>query len=128
MSALGVVLIVVAAIVVVLFLLGLAGAQRRREAGAETFRARLAEANAALAAASAEDRGWDLTALEAAARAAAESRSPGATIRAVHLVQVVDRPGTDEDEARFHVDVARARDFEVVLHRSGDTWSALEPR
>jgi len=128
MSVLGIVLIVIGVVVLALVLLGALGARRRLGATEHGFEARLVEANEALADARAQDRGWDLTALEEAARAAAGRRAPDARVRGVHLVQVIDRPGTDDDEARFHVDVAMGRDFQVVLHRNGDTWSELEAR
>src|SRR3954451_664547 len=128
MSALAIVLIVLVVVVGVLFVLGLLGARRHREATGEEFKQRLEQANTALADARAVDRGWDLSALEEAARAAVGRRSPDATVRGVHLVQIIDRPGTDDDEARFHVDIARGRDYEVVLHRTGDTWSELQGR
>src|SRR5262249_9518555 len=90
--------------------------------GADVFREKLAEANEALADARAADRGWDPASLEAVARAAVERRHPNATVRGVHLVQVVDKPGTDDDEAHFYVDIARGRDMRVVLGREGGEW------
>jgi hypothetical protein len=126
-SVLAIILIVLAVLIVGLFLLGLLGALRARAVGKDEFYAKLEEANQALADARAEDRGWDAAKLEAAARAAAERRQPGATVREVRLVQVVDRPGTDDDECRFRVDIARGRDFEIVLGRQGDEWRERGP-
>src|SRR3954452_23208240 len=126
MSVLGIILIVIGVVVLALVLLGALGARRRRVATAATFHERLHEANEALADARAEDRGWDLPALEAAGRAVVERRHPGANVRRLHLVQVIDRPGTEEDQARFHVDVAMGRDFEVLLGRRGGEWAELE--
>ena len=126
MSVLGIILIVLAAFIVGLFLLGLVAARRARAAGHDEFYAKLAEANDALADARAQDRGWDPATMEAVARAAAEKRHPDATLREVRLVQVVDRPGTDDDEAHFRCDVVRGRDFDVVLGRQGGAGKALD--
>jgi hypothetical protein len=128
MSVLAIILIVLAVLILGLFSLGLIGAMRARAAGQDEFYAKLAEANEALADARAADRGWDPAKLEEVARAAVERRHPDATVRGVHLVQVVDRPGTDDDEARFHVDIARGRDFEVVLGRESGEWRELQSR
>ena len=119
-----VLLIVIVALVVVLFALGAAGAARRRRELENRFGAQLEEANRALAAARAADRGWERANLEAAARAAHERAHPGAQIRELHLIQVVDRPGTTEDEARFRV-VDDHGEHDVVLGRRDDEWIEL---
>jgi hypothetical protein len=119
-----VVLVVFALLVIGLFLLGLAGARRRdrdRDAG---FTAELEKANAALAEARAQDRGWERAVLEAAARAAHERAHPGSDIRELHLLQVVDRPGTDSDQARFRVIDAHG-EHDILLGRRGDSWSEV---
>ena len=73
---------------------------KRTEAG---FRAQLEQANHDLAEAAAADRGWDRETLEGAARRIyAEQR--GAEPAELLLVEVLDRPGTDEDFAVFHVE------------------------
>ena len=77
------------------------------------------EADQHLAAAHAEDNGWERTGLEAAARSAIEQRT-GAAPRELVLVQVIDRPGTDADEAVFHADGT-----ELVLGRRDGQWVAL---
>jgi hypothetical protein len=119
-----VILILLVALVVVLFALGAAGAARRRRGLDERFHAQLEEANQALAAARAADRGWERGNLEAAARATHERAHPGAQIRELHLIQVVDRPGTTEDEARFRV-VDEHGEHDIVLGRQGDEWIEL---
>ena len=74
--------------------------QKRTEA---QFRERLEQANHDLAEAAAADRGWDRETLEAAARRVyAEQR--GAEPAELLLVEVLDRPGTDEDHAVFRVE------------------------
>lgn len=119
-------LIVVIAVVgalALLFLVGLAGNVRVQRARARTLTDRVAAADAALAAARAADRGWDPALLEQAARAAIEARHPGAAIASLDLVHVVDRPGTDEDQALMRVRHAGGEE-DVLLHRTGDTWAA----
>jgi len=119
-----VVLIVLALLVIGLFVLGLLGAQRRDRSQDAGFAGELEKANQALADARASDRGWELTTLEAAARAAHERAHPGAEIRELHLIQVVDRPGTDEDQARFRVMDAHG-EHDILLGRRGDEWSEV---
>ena len=121
MSAGTAILIVVA----FLLLLALGGAlvqRRRMRASEEEFRARIRQANHDLAAAHAQDNGWEPARLDAAARRAAAERLPGAEIEAVDLVQVIDRPGTDEDEAVYRV-LAGGSSEEVRLARRGDDWA-----
>ena len=116
-----VVIVVFVLAVVVLFAFGVAGARRHRDEGAGRFHSELEEANAALASARAEDRGWERARLEAAARAAHDARRPGAQVSELHLVQVVDRPGTEHDQARFRV-VDADGEHEILLGRRGDDW------
>jgi hypothetical protein len=113
-----------AALVVLLFVLGSIAANRRRRESETRFRAQLEEANEALAAARADDRGWERATLEAAARAAHTRAHPEAEIRELHLIQVVDRPGTEEDQARFRV-VDAGGEHEILLGRHGYDWVAL---
>ena len=121
---LAILIVVFALLVVALFVLGLLGAKRRSEATEETFHKNLEHANAALAEARAQDRGWERATIEAAARRAHEQRNPGANISELHLVQVVDRPGTDEDQARFRV-VDDHGEHDVLLGRTGDQWHEI---
>ena len=83
MSALAIVLIVLAALVLTLFALGLVAAARERAARGDEFQARLEEADRALADARAADRGWDLPALEAVAREVVHRNHPKASVRAL---------------------------------------------
>ena len=123
MSVLAIVLIVLGAIVLLLFATGLAGAARRRVADAADLRARIASANEALAEAHAADNGWEPSTVEAAAREAFAAQHPGATVDALHLVQVIDRPGTDQDEAVFRVESGGTQ-HDVRLGRSDGAWVA----
>jgi type II secretory pathway pseudopilin PulG len=119
-------LAIIVVIAVLLLLALIAGGiyitgRRARDSAAE-LRNRLHEANRALALARAQDKGWERTNLEHAARAAFAERSP-AEIRELHLVQVVDRPGTDEDQAVFQVVTDHGAEY-LHLGRRGDTWVA----
>jgi hypothetical protein len=116
-----VVIVVFVALVIVLSALGAVVVSRRNRAGDAAFADQLDEANTALAAARAEDRGWGRERLELAARAAHEARHPGADVRALHLIQVVDRPGTEEDQARFRLVDAHG-EHDILLGRRGDDW------
>ena len=116
-----VVIVVFVALVVILFALGVAGARRHARDQEARFSAQLEEANQALAAARAEDRGWERERLEAAARAAHEARHAGAQVAALHLIQVVDMPGTEHDQARFRVVDAHG-EHDILLGRRGDDW------
>ena len=111
-------------LVIVLFTLGWIASKRRVQATEGRFQGQLEEANRALATARAEDRGWERANLEAAARAAHTRARPDAEIRELHLIQVVDRPGTEEDQARFRVVDAHG-EHEVLLGRHGDEWIEL---
>jgi hypothetical protein len=116
-----VIVLVFVALVAALFVLGTFGAARHRRTLDTTLHAQLEEANAALAAARAEDRGWERSRLEAAAREAHTRAHPGTSIRELHLIQVVDRPGTEEDQARFRV-MDDHGEHDVLLGRRGDDW------
>jgi hypothetical protein len=118
-STLEIVLIVLVVLVVVLIAGGLAVTGRRNRAGERTLRAAVLVADQALAEAHAADKGWDRAAMEAAARQAAAG-GPGEVLE-LHLVQVVDRPGTDEDEAVFRV-MTPGGEHDVRLGRHEGVW------
>ena len=106
MEPLAIVLIVIAVLVLLLFAGGYVANARRREADRH------------LAAAHAEDKGWERGTLEEAARRAFAERH-GVQPRDLKLIQVVNRPGVDEDEAVFAGDGQ-----ELVLGRRGGEWVA----
>ncbi len=120
---LAIVLIALAALIVILLAGGALAARRRSDARGDALAHELAAANEALAHARAQDRGWDRDAIDAAARAAHVAGRPAAQVRAVHLLQVVDRPGTADDEVRVRI-VDEAGAHEVRLGRHGDDWVA----
>ena len=124
MSALAIVIVVVLAVLVLLFVGGLIANTRRARAEDPELRAALREADQALALARAEDRGWDRGALEAAARDAFAARSP-IEPRELQLLKVIDRPGTEDDQALFRV-VTDVGSEEILLVRTGDVWSPAE--
>lgn len=113
-------------VVVVTVLLAVGGAiatARRTEASSAELRAQLRAADEALAAAHAEDKGWERSNLEAAAREAYVATYGEAEVHELHLVQVVDRPGTDEDQAVFRVVTDRG-EHTLVLGRRDGAWVA----
>jgi len=111
-------LIIVLAVLLVLAVGGAIAARRRLAATQGQFEIDLQRVNRDLAEAHAEDRGWERGALEASARRcyAAERGNEPADLE---LVQVVDRPGTDDDHAVFRIGSERLtlgrRDGEWVL-------------
>ena len=120
MSALAIVLIVLGVLVLLLFVGGYIANARRREAERAALHARAREADRHLAAAHAQDKGWERHALEEAAREAYIARHGNAPER-LTLVQVVDRPGVDEDEAVFDAD----GDL-LTMGRRGGEWNLAQ--
>jgi hypothetical protein len=116
-------LIIVVILLVVLAVGGALARRRQLAATKDRFHAELTQADHDLAAARAEDRGWDRERLERLALQAFGERNPGATCDEVALVQVVDRPGTDEDKAIFEL-TAQGRSHRVVLGRERGEWVA----
>jgi len=121
-STLGIVVLVVVVLLAVLVVGGLAITRRRARDHAGRARADLEAANEALASAHAEDKGWHRERLEGAARDAFAQRS-GAAVRELQLVQVVDRPGTEDDQAVFRVITDHGSEY-LHLERRGDDWVA----
>jgi hypothetical protein len=121
LSTLGVVLIALGALVVGLALGGFIAQRRRLTAGEADFQAQIEQANQDLAAAHAADNGWDRERLEAAARRVFADTHPGHEISDLALVNVIDRPGTDADEAVFLVR-GGGHEHRIVLGRTADDW------
>jgi hypothetical protein len=115
-SVLAIVLIVFTLLVVLLFAGGYVANARRRQAEHAALLARAREADRHIADAHAQDKGWERVVLEEAAREAYIARHGNAPER-LTLVQVVDRPGVDEDEAVFDADGT-----ELVMGRRGGEW------
>lgn len=122
MTTLEIVIVVLVLVLAALVVGGFVASGRRARADEAAGRAELEAANQALALARAQDRGWERSLLEEACRAAFAERSP-AEIRQLELVQVVDRPGTEEDQAVFRVVTDHGSEY-LHLDRHGDAWVA----
>ncbi len=124
MSTVAIVLIVLGVIVLIAVVLGLLGARARDRYQASTWMRSVAEADAALEQARAEDKGWDREAMSIAARAALAESRPGWTFDELLLVLVDDRPGVEEDRAHFVALRGSDEETHVVLARQADRWVA----
>jgi hypothetical protein len=124
MSVLAIIAIVFAVLVVTFFVGGYIAARRRSAALSEDLYRRVAEADRALAAAQAQDRGWDKALLEEAARAALQTQRPEFRYDQLFLVQVEDRPGKDQDRAHMTAVGDDGDATHVVLTRHGGEWAA----
>jgi type II secretory pathway pseudopilin PulG len=122
-SLLAILIIVFVVLAVVFFVGGYIAAGRRREVRETKLLESIKAADEALAQARAGDRGWDLTLLQTAAREAYADRFDGREPEELHLIQVVDKPGTEADEAVFRA-IEGHREEDVVLGREGDRWVA----
>ena len=111
-------LIIVLAVLLVLALGGMIAVRRRLAATQDQFEVDLQRVNRDLAAAHAEDRGWERGTLEASARSCYAAERGNEPVE-LELVQVIDRPGTDDDHAIFRIGAERLtlgrRDGEWVL-------------
>ncbi len=124
-SVLGVVLLVVVVLLALLVLGGVIASGRAARAADARLKAEVARADEELAAARAGDQGWDPAQMEAAARAAWEQgHHAGEPIERLQLVQVVDKPGTDADEAVYRVHGSGGHEHDVVLRRAEGRWTA----
>ena len=113
-------LVIVLLVLLVLAVGGAIAARRRLDHTQDRFEADLQRVNRDLAEAHAEDRGWERAALETAARQAYAGER-GNEPAELELVQVIDRPGTDDDHAVFRIGAERLtlgrRDGQWVLER-----------
>jgi hypothetical protein len=117
-----IVVVVLAVLVVALAVGGGIAVSRRRRSEEPAFEAGLEEANRALAAAHAEDKGWEPAGLREAARRAFEDERPGVSVRAMSLVQVVDLPGVQQDEAVFRFETGDGAVHHLTLGRTERGW------
>ncbi len=109
-------ILIIIAVVLLLLLVGGYVATRRRN---QDWSEHVAQAERALEAAFATDRGWDRDLLHRSAREALGSHRPGWEYTDVHLVVVEDRPGVEEDKAHL-VAVGQDGEARVVLAREAD--------
>ena len=123
MSVLAIVLIVLGVILLLLLAGGLVAARRRIDLHADHRAQSLAEADRALEAARAADKGWERVLLDEAVRKVLAEERPGWRYDRLDLVLVDDRPGVTEDTAHF---LATGSDHEVrvVLTREPGGWLA----
>jgi uncharacterized Ntn-hydrolase superfamily protein len=115
-------------ILAVLLLLAVGGAIARRAQLKRTesaFHTALERANHDLALAAASDKGWDRETMEAAAREVFRLEH-GADPDSLDLVEVVDLPGIEQDEAVFRA-VHHGHAHEITLARHGDDWVRSDP-
>ena len=112
-----IIVLIVLLVLVVGGMIARAMVNRRNET---EFHRRVQQADHDLAQAAAADRGWDRSVLEGAARSiyAAER---GAEPSELLLVEVLDRPGTDDDVAIFRAD-GGGRHETLTLGRHDGEW------
>jgi hypothetical protein len=106
-------------LIVVLLLLAIGGylaRTRQLQRSRPAFERSLEQVNRDLAAAAAADRGWNRDTLEEAARRIYAEQRGGEPPELV-LIEVLDRPGTDEDQAVF-----RCGDARLTLGRRNGEW------
>lgn len=120
-STLGIVVLAVLVVLLLLFIGGYVAASRRQAVLADNLRERIEAADAELAAARAQDKGWERATMESAARAAVAPRE----VVALHLIQVVDQPGTDADQAVFRAEHPDGDATTVILGRREGAWTAV---
>ena len=121
-ATLDIVIVVIAALIALLAAGGWLAATRRASARERKLLEELRVAEQELARAHAMDKGWDRALLESAAREAVAERFGSEPVDALHLVQVIDRPGTDADQAVFRVRTADGDEHRVTLGRTGGVW------
>ena len=112
-------LIIVLAVLAILIVGGVIARNRQLAKSRPAFERALAQVDRDLAAAAASDRGWDRAHLEASARRICAERL-GAEPDELTLVEVIDKPGIDEDQAVFDVSTGGERHRVVLGRRDGD--------
>jgi hypothetical protein len=122
-STLDVIIVAGVLLIILLAIGGMLANARWRRGSEKGFETSLDEVNRQLAAAHAQDKGWEPGALNATARRAFAEQRVADEIREEALVAVLDRPGTDEDRAVFRF-VTDAGTFLLTLGRKGGEWAA----
>jgi hypothetical protein len=113
-------LIIVLVVLLILVVGGVVARNRQLARSRPAFERALSQVEQDLAAAAASDRGWDRALLEASARRLCTERY-GAEPDELTLVEVIDRPGIDEDQAVFDASVG-GRHHRIVLGRRDGDW------
>ena len=111
-------LLIVLAVLALLIVGGILARRRQLTRSRPAFERALTQVDRDLAAAAANDRGWDRALMEAAARRVYVEQFGGEP-ESLTLVEVVDKPGTDSDQAVFEAGGRR-----VVLGRRDGEWQA----
>jgi hypothetical protein len=112
-------LIILLAVLLVLAVGGTIARRAQLARSRSAFDASLERVNDDLAAAAASDHGWDRATLESAARRIfAQQR--GTEPDTLTLVEVLDRPGTDEDRAVFRAEQSGAGHALTLGRRDGE--------
>ena len=119
MSTWEIVVIVLVVLIVLLAVGGIVGRRRQLEASQGRFEANLEQVNHDLAVARADDRGWERSTLLDAVRRTYAAERDGADAGEIQLIQVLDRPGTDDDKAVFSVG-AGGRERLTLGRRDGE--------
>jgi hypothetical protein len=117
------IVVIVVVVFAVLIVGGIFARNRQLARSRPAFERALAQVDRDLAAAAASDRGWDRSLLETAARRISTEQF-GSEPDELQLIEVIDRPGTDEDRAVFDVSAAGTRHRLVLGRRDGDWVSA----
>jgi hypothetical protein len=121
MSALSIVLVVFAVLVLAMGVGGYVAMAGRTRSRDDELLEQLRRVERELAQAHAADKGWDRATLESAARSAAAERFGTTGATDVKLVQVIDKPGTDADQAVFRVQTDDG-EHSITLGRTGGVW------
>ena len=109
--------ILIVLVVLLILIVGGVFARRRQLARSRpAFERALTKVDQDLAAAAATDRGWNRERLETAARRV-YAEQYGAEPDSLTLIEVIDQPGTDQDQAVF--DAAGQR---LILGRRDGEW------
>src|SRR3954468_16511337 len=116
------VLTIILIVLAVLIVGGMIARNRQLARSRPAFERALAQVDRDLAAAAASDRGWDREHLEAAARRISAEQF-GAEPEELTLIEVIDKPGTEEDQAVFEVSAGGER-HRIVLGRRDGAWVA----
>src|SRR4051794_6167073 len=106
------VLIIILVVLAILVVGGVIARNRQLARSRPAFERALSKVEHDFAEAAATDRGWDRANLEAAARRVCADQF-GTEPSSLTLVEVIDKPGTDEDQAVFDV-VAGADHHRVI--------------
>ena len=117
-------LIIVIVVLILLAAGGILARSQQLKRSRPAFERNLAQVERDLVAAAAADRGWDREHLEAAARRIGTEQL-GAEPEELTLIEVLDRPGTDQDEAVFDLR-SGGRSHRLVLGRRDGDWVPAE--